>query len=73
MSSEIFGSCVERELLWQAWLDARCMSESAQGKAVQFFRSDENATRNALNTHMAKHECGLAVTESETGVAAKAS
>jgi hypothetical protein len=73
MSSEIFGSCDERELLWRSWLDARCMLESAQRNAVQFFRIDEDATRSALNTHMAKHDCGRPVAEPEIAIVAKAS
>ena len=62
-----------RELLWQAWLDSRCRLESAQGTAAQFFRSEEDATRTALNTHMAKHECGRPVAEPEIAIVAKAS
>jgi len=73
MSSEIFGSCDERELLWRSWVEARCMLKSAQGKAVQFCRSEEEATRNVLNTHMAKHDCGRPVEEQEIAVVARAS
>jgi len=73
MSSEIFGSCDERELLWQSWMDARCMLQFAHGGALQFARSKERATRKALNAHMAKHQCGLPVAEPGLAVAAKAS
>jgi hypothetical protein len=73
MSSEIFGSCDLRELLWQSWVDARCMLNGAQGTLLQFARREEEATRNALNAHMVKHECGLPVAEPRTAIAAKAS
>jgi hypothetical protein len=73
MSSEIFGSCDQRELLWQSWVDARCALRSAQGTLLQFFRSEEEATRKALNSHMAKHECGCPVGAPEIALVAKAS
>jgi hypothetical protein len=73
MSSEIFGTCDERELLWQSWVDARCALRGAQGKLLQFFRSEEEAARNALNIHMAMHECGRPVAAPEMAVVARAS
>ena len=49
------------------------MLEGAKGSVLQFGRNEEEATRNALNTHMAQHECGLAVAEPRKAMAAKAS
>jgi hypothetical protein len=40
---------------------------------LPFFRREEEATRNALNSHMAKHECGRPVGAPEIAVVAKAS
>jgi hypothetical protein len=73
MSSEIFGSCDKRELLWQSWVEARCALRFTQGTLLPFARREEEATRNALNTHMAKHECGRPVAEPEIAFMAKAS
>jgi hypothetical protein len=73
MSSDIFGSCGPRELLWQSWVDARCALRGAKGTLLPFFRREEEATRNALNSHMAKHECGRPVGAPEIAVVAKAS
>jgi len=73
MSSEIVGSCDERELLWQAWLNARCALRCTQGTLSRFARREEGAARSALNSHMAKHACGRPVGEPEIAVVAKAS
>jgi hypothetical protein len=73
MSSEICGSCDVRELLWQSWVEARCVLEVAQGTLLPFARREEEATRSALNSHLAKHACGRPVGEPEIALAAKAS
>ena len=73
MNDKICGSCDLRELLWQSWVEARCMLQFAQGGVLQFARNEEQLTRKALNAHMAKHQCGLPVAEPGLAVAAKAS
>jgi len=73
MSSEICGSCDVRKLLWQSWVEARCALRGAQGTLLPFARRDEETTRNALNSHMAKHECRRPVAEPEIVLVAKAS
>jgi hypothetical protein len=73
MSSEIYGSCNDREVLWQSWVDARCALRGAQGTVLKIVRSEERTTRNALNTHMVKHDCGRPVDEPEIAIAANAS